>query len=296
MVWMKKLKWKKSLTGLTKWKEFGKLMANMDKAIKNQTRTSNPKGKVGAWEYVRYWNRDFKDGNKKWFFRKFEKKTFDSAEGFIKGLERRGFKILGSGAFATVLGKEGSDRVIKVIRTPDGWINYIAWAAKIGQAGKFAPRVFSYKKIKGRNKDFSVAVMERLSYTLEDTPEEHAMKILPGLLWRAETNGMAAKFTEVLAPGLLAFMLQMGQQWRIPIQNFDLHPGNLMVRADGSFVVVDPVSRGEDKYMRLRVGDLSPTVALGELIWAGSRQSLNAAITGLNLLNTATSLGGLRCA
>ena len=255
---------KKKISEITngrKWLEFAKVMGNLDKAIRNKTRTDNPKGKLGTWEYQPYWIRNFQEGNKKWFFRKFEKKPFDDANGFIKALEKRGFTVIGSGAFSTVLGKEGSDRVLKVIRRPDGWINYIHWAAQIGEAGHFAPRVFSYKKIKGRQKDFSVAVMERLSYTLENTPEEHALKILPNVLWRADKNPMAAKFTEILAPGLVGFMNKMSAKWDIPIQNFDLHDGNLMIRNDGSFVVVDPVSRGEDLYNRLRAGELSPAVA-----------------------------------
>jgi hypothetical protein len=265
MVWMKNLlNRKKNIISNTRnqWMNFAGIMANLDKAMKDRTRTDNPKGKAGALEYVRSWNRNFQDGNRKWFFRKFEKKPFDNAEGFIKALVRRGFTVIGSGAFSTVLGKEGQDRVIKVIRRPDGWINYIHWAAQIGEAGHFAPRVFSYKKIKGRNKDFSVAVMERLSYTLENTPEEHALKILPNVLWRADKNPMAAKFTEILAPGLVAFLNKMSVKWNIPVGNFDLHDGNLMIRADGSFVVVDPVSRGEDMYVRLRAGELSPAVAL----------------------------------
>lgn len=260
MIWMKKLlKWKTSTnTTIDRWKKFGGFMANMQKAMKYRTRTDNPKGKVGVWEYLAPWEREFKDGNKKWFFRKFEKKPFDNAEGFILALKKRGFEVLGSGAFSTVLAKEGQKRVIKVIRRPDGWINYIHWAAQIGEAGHFAPRVFSYKKIKGRNKDFSVAVMERLSYTLENTPEEHALKILPNVLWRADKNPMAAKFTEMLAPGLVTFLGKMSAEWQIPVGNFDLHDGNLMVRTDGSFVVVDPVSRGEDLFKRLRAGELSP--------------------------------------
>lgn len=237
-------------------------MEKLNKAMRDKTRTDNPKGKAGAWEYIPYWQRNFVEGNKKWTFRLFEKKPFDNAEGFIIALKKRGFIELGSGAFATVLGKEGSDRVIKVIRRPDGWINYVHWAAEVGEAGKFAPRVFSYKKIKGRKKDFSVAVMERLSYTLEHTPEEHALKILPQMLWRADTNPMAAKFTEMLAPGLVGFLGKMAKHWEIPVQNFDLHDGNLMVRPDGTFVVVDPVSRGEDLYNRLRAGDFTPAVAL----------------------------------
>lgn len=224
--------------------------------FKELPRTDAPMGKAGVLEEVPTWRRSF--GKGKFLFRKFDKKPFDNAEGFIVALKKRGFQVLGSGAFATVLVKGDSKRVIKVIRRPDGWINYIHWAAQIGEAGHFAPRVFSYKKIKGRNKDFSVAIMERLSYTLENTPEEHALKILPNVLWRADKNPMAAKFTEMLAPGLVTFLNKMSAKWDIPVGNFDLHDGNLMVRTDGSFVVVDPVSRGEDLYNRLRAGELSP--------------------------------------
>ncbi len=253
--------------------EFGKVAAafreGWQKQFDNRTRTENPKGKVGKLEYLRWWDRDFAKGNVKWIFRKFEKKTFDNAEGFIKALERRGFKRLGSGAFSTVMAKDGQKRVIKVIRRPDGWINYVVWAAKIGEAGRFAPQVFSYKKIKGNVKDFAVAIVERLEYTLEDTPEDHALKILPEMLWRAEKNPMAQKFTELLAPGLVDYLKKMGEQWKITYDNFDLHAGNLMVRANGTFVVVDPVSRGEEGYIRLRAGDLTPAVALKLLALIG---------------------------
>lgn len=226
----------------------------LDQMIKfryeNMTRTNNPKGKVGVVQL----NPEF---GPKFIFRKFEKKPFDNAIGFIKALEKRGFKVIGTGAFATVLAKEGQKRVIKVIRRPDGWINYIHWAAQAGEAGHFAPKVFSYKKIKGRKSDFAVAVVERLKYTLEAAPEDHALKIIPSLIWRAE-NPMARKFLDVLAPGLMDYLAKMAAEWKIPIRNFDFHDGNLMLRTDGSFVIVDPVSRGEDKYNRLRAGDLLP--------------------------------------
>jgi len=250
-----------------KWERFGKQMALLAKDL-NQAfaDTDNPKGKVG--ELYTIWTRErrFSKNNKKWTFRKFNQGPFYSAQSFIKALMKRGFEVLGEGAFSTVLAKPGSDRVIKVIRRPDGWINYIQWAASIGEAGKFAPTVFSYKKIKGKRKDFAVAVMERLSYTLDDAPMEHEKKLLPGLIYRAADNEMARKFTEVLAPGLMDFLVKMAGYYEIPIKNFDLHPGNLMIRADGTFVIVDPVSRskGED-IIRLRAGDLSPAVALSLL-------------------------------
>jgi len=262
---MKKMKKKMFPNGTTtdllaqKWAEVGKAFGKFQKY---RTRTDNPKNKVGKLEYVWYKRRKFGEGNRKWLFRKFEKKPFDNVEGFIKGLEKRGFKPLGSGAFSTVLGKEGSDRVLKVIRRPDGWINYVHWAAQIGEAGHFAPKVFSYKKIKLRKGEIAVAVMERLAYTLENTPEDHALKILPNVLWKADKNEMAAKFTEILAPGLVGYMKKMSEQWKISIGNFDLHDGNLMVRADGSFVVVDPVSKGDEGYIRLKAGDFGPLPVL----------------------------------
>lgn len=238
----------------------------MMRAVANDwTHTSNNKGKAGKLEYIWTGARDFKEGNKKWVFRKFEKKPFDNAEGFIKGLEKRGFKRIGSGAFSTVLAKEGQSRVIKVIRRPDGWINYVHWAAQAGEAGHFAPKVYSYKKIKGKRKEFAVAVMERLPQTLEDTPEDHVLKVLPNVMWRADNNEMAAKFVEVLAPGLMAYLKKMKEWKNIPISNFDFHDGNLMVRDDGTVVIVDPVSRGDEGYTRLREGDFRPLSPFGLL-------------------------------
>lgn len=220
-----------------------------------RTDTNKPKGKQGKIAE----NLWIEFGQKKFEFRKFGSgKTFDSAENFIKALQKRGFVFLGSGAFSTVLGKENSNRVIKVIRRPDGWIDYIRWASYRGEAGRFAPRVFSYKKIKGKKKDFSVAIMERLEYTFKKTPKDHALKIIPDLMWRANDNPMAASFMDILAPGLKKFMDDLGKEFK---GSFDLHSGNLMLRKDGSFVVVDPICDGDKAdYKRLKAGDFSPVI------------------------------------
>ena len=230
-----------------------------------KTYTAKPKGKQG--KLIENWMLEF--GQKKFEFKKFgsASRPFDDGFAFIKALEKKGFKTLGSGAFSTVLGKDGSDRVIKVIRRPDGWIDYIHWASKKGEAGRFAPKVFSYKKIKGKKKDFSVAIVERLEYTLEVTPIDHALKILPDLIWRANDNPMAASFADVLAPGLRKFMDDMGEKFEK--KNFDLHNGNLMLRKDGSFVVADPVCDGDKSdYKRLKAGDFSPALTFRLLIAA----------------------------
>src|SRR5258705_6591883 len=77
----------------------------MRKLAQYGTRTENPKGKIGKLDYIWSGGRAFVEGNRKWVFRKFEKKPFDNVEGVIKGLEKRGFKKIGSGAFSTVLAK-----------------------------------------------------------------------------------------------------------------------------------------------------------------------------------------------
>ncbi len=45
-----------------------------------------------------------------------------TAQSFVRGLARRGFVELGSGYFSFVYAKPGSERVIKVCTSPDGWV------------------------------------------------------------------------------------------------------------------------------------------------------------------------------
>jgi hypothetical protein len=192
-------------------------------------------------------------------FRKFDEKkpVFRDAYGFIDGLKKRGFEELGNGAYSTVLAKKGSNRVIKVIRRPDGWIDYIHWGAKKGSP--FIPKVFSYKKIKGLKKDFEVAIVERLEYTFYKAPEDHALMILPDLMHKSDSNPMTARFMEILAPGLRDFMAEVKEEFNEG--HLDLHAGNLMIRKDGSFVLSDPVCEGsKNDYKRLKAGDFSPAI------------------------------------
>lgn len=231
-----------------------------------RTNTKKPKGKIGKLVDNNWL--DF--GQKKFEFRKFgaNKSTFEDSLGFIAALEKRGFEKLGSGAFSTVLAKKGYDRVIKVIRRPDGWIDYVHWASKLGEEGKFAPKVYSYKKIKGKKKDFSVAIMERLEYTFAKAPADHALSIIPQLMQYSSRNPMAASFMDILAPGLGKFMIAMKKEFEEG--GFDMHSGNVMVRKDGSFVLSDPIASGsKTDYKRLKAGDFSPALTINLFIVTG---------------------------
>lgn len=214
------------------------------------------------------------------------KSAFDNAEAFEQKLKKKGFKKLGGGCFSSVWGKDGKDRVIKVTGRPDGWMNYILWAAQNGYCGTLAPRVYSFKVYPGivypeaanDNKDpkkekkkkerkpesFSVAVVERLEKTLGDTKPNEDIALVPGLIqYAASGNKTAAETANKLVPGVTVFMDKMKSD--LAQYRFDLHYGNFMLRKDGSFVVTDPIVDDDGPkngytHQRLKLKDLTPEI------------------------------------
>ena len=164
-------------------------------------------------------------------------------------LERKGFKKLGSGAYGIVLGKDNSDKVIKLIRDPrrDGWVEYVQWAKQNKYLGTFAPRVDSYKFVKDGNAGFGMAVMERLDKTFHSVPREHdAHFVQEAMLHTLKGNELAAKFLALHKPGAEEFILSFREKFG---DYGDFHSGNWMTRKDGSVVLIDPLSRpGQTNY------------------------------------------------
>lgn len=185
---------------------------------------------------------------------------------FISRLEGRGFKVLGRGAYSTILGKEGSSRVIKVSRSLDDWIDYVQWGAANGYAGNFVPRVYSWKRHGrpgeqgmddyGRTSDWSVAIVERMADTCSD--QKHDMSLLYSLYYPANSgNTMAALYMEDLCPGSYKFFNELYKNHF----SSDIGGKNMMIRKDGSFCVTDPTcGRIKTEKKRFRTGDFSPSV------------------------------------
>lgn len=171
-------------------------------------------------------------------------------------LSKKGFRRIGSGAFSTVYAKPNKDRVLKVIRTKDNWIDYTVWASKEGYAGLHAPKVYSYKD----HGDFAVAVVERLEYDLGGYRRraDAGERVMAHLLWDYgyERNVYAGYFANELAPGLPDFVSKIVK--RFP-GRLDLHGGNIMARIDGTYCVVDPVCGAPTgTFTRLKAGDFLP--------------------------------------
>ena len=163
-----------------------------------------------------------------------------SAE-YIERLERRGYKRLGSGLYSVVLAMPNSNRVIKVGRGTDDWLDYIMWASRKGYGGTFAPRLYSLRV----NIGWYVAVVERLACVIaahrdDDTPQYRAFRrwsqyLYSGPRWAECTD----EDIEAISPGALQFTKDFIEAFP---KGRDLHDENWMVRHDGSLVLTDPLS------------------------------------------------------
>lgn len=181
-----------------------------------------------------------------------------SADSFGNALEERGFERLGRGCFSTVYGKPGYDRVIKVTHRLDTWVDFAQWAGRVGFAGKYAPRVFSFKEIKGKFATFYVSVVERLDRTLWSVGREEDARVAHDLAnsYLSYDNTLAGCLLEDIQPGMASFL--QGLKTRFG-GGLDLHGENWMVRKDGTLVLNDPVTcQGTLITRRLRAGDFSP--------------------------------------
>lgn len=197
---------------------------------------------------------------------------------FCEALQAKGFELLGSGAFSTVYGYPGKDRVIKVTHRPhtDGWLDYTHWAAQKGYAGRFAPQIYSYKLIKSKSptkpgslweyatdpNGFGVAVMERLDLEMNKVAPDHDANTINVLFSQAmRDNKLAHKFLATVDPEFPKFAVELMTEYK---GHLDIHGGNIMLRKDGSFVVTDPVCGLTSKVAsrRLKAGDFtSPVLA-----------------------------------
>lgn len=200
-----------------------------------------------------------------------KKNAFASYGHFTKALQARGFEILGSGYYSTVLAHSKSDRVVKVTRDlTDRWIDYIKWGGDLGYSGTFVPKVFSYKVIKPKDtstaeepwwhidkEPFSIAVMERLDKTFSKIDKTKKEALVPDLFaFSAQGNTFATDLLDIVMPGVKEFAESFAKEFK---GEEDLHAGNFMFRHGGELVFTDPVSRGNRKVTaeRLRESDLS---------------------------------------
>lgn len=165
-------------------------------------------------------------------------------------LEKRGFNILGRGAYSAFYAKGGERRGIKVNRMRDDWPSYALWGAKHGYAGNLSPRVFSLRVDEAGG---YTAVVERLAMTVcyakynDPNVPEAALKVAHDLekAMRRWSGGMYTYATpeeyEAYAPNAAEFV----RDYEAAFPGFcDAHANNIMFRDDWTLCVVDPICDG----------------------------------------------------
>lgn len=196
------------------------------------------------------------------------KSRFESGYAFVHFLEKRGFTIIGSGAYSKILAKGDSKRVIKVCRSPDMWIDYVLWANKAGYAGGFAPRIFSYKYFPGKDNTngsknpFYVAIVERMEKTASRLDYSHGLSFIHSLFYLSihHDNDNATAVIDLVLPGIGKFANDF--KGHFGKNDLDLHGGNFMVRSDGTYALTDPLAGyTQSDLKRIRYTDLEVKIA-----------------------------------
>lgn len=189
-------------------------------------------------------------------------------------LAKRGYSMIGSGAYSEVWGKEGIEWVYKLNKGEDDeWCEYIVWAAAKGYDSTYAPQVESLKKFGS----FYVAKMKKLSKTMREFREndvtvspqtEKEYMLFDHVRNCAYSRDMASidphrkNKIEKRFPGLIAFFDDLVRNFAQG-RSLDLHDGNFMVDKNGFVVVTDPIvgTRGTSMLPRIKRGRVIETAA-----------------------------------
>lgn len=194
-------------------------------------------------------------------------KTLYSASRFEEGLKKHGFIRLGSGMFSAVWAHPKSDKVIKIIKQEDCWIDYAYWANQAGYGGTLAPKVFSFKK----KANYSLAVVERCAKLARQFEFKTPESVVQSLIYQVgHGNETAQTLLDLLHAGSEKFFKDLRDKFS-GHRRFDFHGENIMFREDGSLCVTDPICGTSSlTSTRLKARDFTPSSSLKEYLIACS--------------------------
>lgn len=175
-------------------------------------------------------------------------------------------KVLGEGCFGTAMTHpKDKTKVIKIGSLNDGWLIWAAYCQLMVGTSPHLMKVYSVNRYEKHN--LYVAVIERLEKEINDTPLGHDFR---RSISHAFSNGLNHDKPDacgcwVTPVGVNYFNTVIDKNnwhslWETlePIRQFardnglcrDLHGRNAMLRSDGTVVITDPFSDGNDKARR----------------------------------------------
>lgn len=166
---------------------------------------------------------------------------------FEDGLTRKGYKLIGSGAYSNVYAKPRGRRVIKVGKMADVWPIF----ASQFQRFKNAPRIFSLDFYEGNEnkRSFYAAKVERLFPLSKKQQSKIDNQLLSG--WRLHRGRKLPAKYRSFSEALHKFNRKARASW-------DLGGRNTLRRRDGTIVFNDPLAgEASDESVKLASSRIS---------------------------------------
>jgi len=177
--------------------------------------------------------------------------TRESTKSLANFFKKKGWNVLGKGAFSIVLDKPGSDFVIKVSPHNDkGFNRYVLTINHI--KNPHFPKITSGRRIQIGNRAYYIYIIEKL----KPLPKTKLLKMVTEyLLYTAKQQDPYKTFygrNKNMEDAVLDFLQTQPELERAAEEiaytsadvkgNFliDLHHGNFMQREDGTIVITDP--------------------------------------------------------
>lgn len=158
-------------------------------------------------------------------------------------------RMIGDGAFATAY-SVGKDEIIKIFERDRGYLYYLKALAKMKTQNSFAPVINSVLQVKKGRKSVYMVSMERLKpgqrlkidskrsgmfydfINFVDSVADSEYNTIPDELVRATLPDELNDVLKIVIRGTKLSTIELAN---------DLHAGNVMIRANGEFVITDPL-------------------------------------------------------
>jgi hypothetical protein len=156
---------------------------------------------------------------------------------------------IGAGAFATAY-SVGKDEIIKVFERDRGYLYFLKAISKTKKQNSFLPQINSVLRVKNGRKIVYMVSMERLKTVWQlregskrktefydlmnflDKSVDPGFKAIPDEIVRGVLPEELLDVIKIVSRGTKLSTIELG---------YDLHSGNVMVRANGEFVITDPL-------------------------------------------------------
>lgn len=155
---------------------------------------------------------------------------------------------LGSGLHSAVYGNR-LGQAVKFCHYPDPWPVYIEWADKNGYMGNLAPMVYAIRPIGPNGAYF--AIMEKFEKTLAQAHMSEVASYfdLAAGMFKRDLSIVQRVVLDKFMPGWEEFTAKLMERWS---SMGDIGSNNMMLRADGTIALTDPLGGSSDKSRRWR--------------------------------------------